>query len=402
MKKTSFYIKSTSLILAIFSIFTLFGCSKSREVPVDSLGKTVVGTVGDHEVYYDEFSFLYNNYAPSIAEEYGEGTSEFEAAMWETISENVVANYAILELCEEAGVEYDEKELEDDIQKFIDNTISASFDGERDAYLEDLEKNYLTDRYVRFTAKVDLLYELLPTAYAKEGLLIEDEAELYEYYYDNFRLVKHIMIVNGEGEDKEFNRKNAEKARELLISGQLNINELIGGSPAFNYNEDLLIPADGYCIAPGTMDKAYEDAVFSLDITFPKNISEVIEATGEDYHTGERHSAFYVINLLPLTSEYIDEHYDELHDDYIGSFINEKLEEKKAELTFIKSAFAENELDFDELEAPKKGTDWLIVGLIIGAVVIIALLAVIFIIVFNKKRKKAGSSPALPKKKNNG
>ncbi|MBO5883614.1 MAG: SurA N-terminal domain-containing protein [Clostridia bacterium] len=403
MKKSSFCIKATSLFLALFALLSLFGCNKSREVPVDSLGKTVVGTVGDHDVYYDEFYFLYNNYAPSLSKEYGEGTPEFEAAMWETISKNIISNYAILELCEDAGVEYDEKKLEDDVQKFIDNTISASFDGDRDAYLENLDENYLTDRYVRFTAKVDLLYELLPSAYAKEGLLIEDEIDLYKYYYDNFRLVKHIMIVNGEGEDKELNRANAEKARELLLSGQMTIDELIGGSPAFNSNEDLLIPADGYCIAPGTMDKTYEDAVFSLEDPFPKNISKVIEATGEDSMTGERHSAFYVIKLLPLTSQYIDKHYEDLHDDYIGSFINEKLEEKKAELTFVKSDFAENELDINDLKAPEKGTDWIIVGLIIGAaVVVIAVLTVVLIFVFkNRKKKKLLRSLLFQKGKNN-
>ena len=386
--------------MVLVAILSLFSCSKSREVPVDSLGKTVVGTVGEHEVYYDEFYFLYNNYAPSLSEKYGEGTPEFEEAMWETISENIVANYAILELCKDAGVEYDENELEDDVQKFIDNTISASFDGDRNAYLKDLENNGLTDRYVRFTAKVDLLYELLPAAYAKDGLLFESEVDLYKYYYDNFRLVKHIMIVNSEGDDKEFNRKNAEKARELLINKEMTIDQLIGGSVAFNFNEDLLIPADGYCIAPGTMDKAYEDAVFALDYSFEKSISPVIEATGEDYHTGERHSAFYVIKLLPLTSEYIDEHFDELHDDYIGSFINEKLEKKKSELTFVKSDFAKNELDMNDLKAPEKGTDWLFVGLIIGAVVIvIAILTVVLVLVFKNKKKKAANVPALPKKK---
>ena len=208
MKKNAFYLKITSLCLALFTLLSLFGCNKSREVPVDDLGNTVVGTVGDYEVYYDEFFFLYNNYAPSLAEEYGEGTPEFEDALWEAISENIIANYAILELCDDANVEYDKKALDEDVQKFIDNTISASFNGDRDAYLSDLEENHLTDRYVRFTAKVDLLYEMLPAAYAKEGLLIENEIDLYKYYYDNFRLVKHIMIVNGDGENKELN-KNA-------------------------------------------------------------------------------------------------------------------------------------------------------------------------------------------------
>ena len=57
--------------------------------------ETVVGTVDGKDVYYDELYFLASNYA----------SDDIDAEeLKNTVYKNIIENYAILALCEKAGV----------------------------------------------------------------------------------------------------------------------------------------------------------------------------------------------------------------------------------------------------------------------------------------------------------
>ena len=377
-KRTLRLLSFCLIIIISISLFT--GC-KSRKLSPDSLSKKEVGTVGSYTVYYDE---LYT--VAGLAR-----TSKMSAdELWETVGVKLLDSYAKLTLCERYGAEYDEKELEDDVQDYIDAIISESFDGDRGAYLDALEEMGSTDRYMRFNAKVELMYSKLPSAMALKGDLSADEDVVTDYIENNFVRVKHFMVANGKGENADQNLAAAKKALDALRSGKTTMNELIGGKYREDgitlINDDLLIPADGYTFGKGTMSATYENAAYALSVG---EFSEVICAKGEDSATGENVDCYYVIERLPLTENIIKDNYGTLYETYKEVVVSEKLTEAKSTLKFVPNEYAKS-LNILELEGISVGVDvTLIVIISVSAVAVIGIATAVVLIIV--KRKKAGN-----------
>ena len=341
-----------------------------------------MGKVGDHSVYYEELSFLANTYKT-------EGMSEDE--LWTLVKENIITNYAILTLCDKVGVTYDQKQLENDVQDYIDRIIENDFGGSRGKYLDGLKSNGITDNYIRFTAKVDLLYSQVSIALAKSGELLTNEEEVCAYIEENLIRTWHFMIANNASDNADENKDIAKNALDELKSGKTTMFKLIGGK----YNEDTMITINGYTFGKGTMEKAYEDAAFALDIG---EYSDVVEAKGE-LGTGEYVDCYYVIQRLDLEAEFIKQNYDEMYESYTSSIIANKLSALKDELEFVPNDYAKS-LNITQLEPVSIGTDvtaivaWSTTITVIAAVVIFAV-----IYIRKKEAKRNRLKKALAEKK---
>lgn len=374
------------ILVALTCIALLCSCgSKSREVPAGKLALTPVGTVGDREVLYEEYYFLASLYLESAREDFEGSEDELREHVEKLVYENIITNHAILTLCEAEGVEYEESEIKDAVQKTVDDMISTDF-GNRDTYLEALEDSYMTDHYVRFVTEVDLIYSLLPLKLAENGKISTDEEFIRDYIKENFVRTWHIMIANDAGDDAEENLATAKEKLEALKNKDTSMYALIGSA----VNEDVFMPTDGYCFARGTMEPEYEDAAFSLGIG---EYSDVVSAKGEN-GMGEMLDCYYVMQRLMIDDDYIDVNYAALAEEYSDSIVYDELEKTKKELEFVPNDFAK-ELDVLSLEAPKAGFDWLPV-IIIGSCVLViggAVVAVV-LIVKNKKKKLAARRSA--------
>jgi hypothetical protein len=188
------------------------------------------------------------------------------------------------------------------------------------------------------------------------------------------------MIANNKGDDTAANLENAQKALADLRANKTTMFKLIGGA----LNEDLLIPYDGYVFARGSMEKAYEDAAFDLEIG---EFSEVVSAKGE-LASGETADCYYVIERIVIDDEYIDKHFDDLYESYVGAVISEKLEQVSDELEFVPNEYGRS-LDLKNLTPIDVGTDVFaiaIIGICIAAVLIATLVVVILIVRFKKKK----------------
>lgn len=381
-QKKSVFVKILVLaLLLVLSLTALTGC-KSRAIPAGKLALTPVGQVDGRDILYEELYFLASGYLPALREKYGDDVSAIRTELSDLISKNITANSAILRLCENEGLVYDEKALSEDAQEYVDAMIATDFDGKRKHYREGIAEIGMTDHYLRFTASVDALYGQLPMIYAQAGLVPQSDEEIRTYVGENFVRTWHVAVLVEEGESYEENLAKAEAALLKLENGS-SMYEMIGST----YNEDFsLITTDGYYFPRGAMDKTYEQAAFALEVG---QKSAVVEATGISNNTGERVTAFYIIERLPLESAYIDSHLSALSDQCADALVAQKLDAVSATLSFVPNDFY-NSLDLTALEAPKNGVDVaLVLWISVGSLLVLAAITVPTVILIRKRKKKA-------------
>ncbi len=393
MKKLS--MKVTAMILVLLCVLSLASC-KSRPIKTSKDALVSVGTVGNYDVTYEEIYFLANNYKDMLDAKYGpdsESSDEiilvsddngeireavlseyYYETLLELISENITSNYAVLTLAEKMGISMNDKDVQDEIQRELDLYIASEFGGERKEYKKYLEEYHMTDNYVRFCIGVDVLYSRLTTEYLSAGDIENDDDKIREKINEEFIRTWHVMIIN----DDKADQKRANDVLEKVRSGEESMYTMIG-----RYSEDFQSTTlDGYYFTKGTMDKAYEDAAYALEVG---EFSDVIVAIGDDYY-GNRVPCYYVIQRLELDQAYIDKHFDTLKTEYINSIAYEKMESVESTLEFTPNDYYDS-LDLLTLEAPRQIDTFTItiVSLcVVGAAIIVG--GIIFWIYYQKKK----------------
>ena len=382
MKRTfTYFARAAALALALLMLLTTLLSCTARPLAQTKLAKTEVGRVGDYTVAYEELYFLANTYYSTLKDDHEGDPEGLKTAVWESVNENITANYAILELCKTMGIVYDEDELKDEVEDYLERYIEEGFEGSRKDYLAQQKEMGLTDHYVRFVTGVDLLYDRLAIKYMEDGVVPNSDEELKTYIKDNFVHTCHIAVFVDNGDDREKELAKAEEALAMIRSGEKTVVELLGS----RYNEDLIPPTtdyDGYYFPRGVNEKWYEDTAFSLDVG---KTSDIVNAMGEN-SLGQYVECFYVIQRLPATEEDIDSNFPALSDMVVDAIISEDREAIKATLSFEPNDFAKG-LDLTDLEYPKNGADVQLI-LIIALCVVACGCTVTAILLFRYIRKR--------------
>lgn len=341
-----------ALLSCVFMLLSFASCSNA---PISSSKEAlrVVGTVGSYEVLYDELYFLVNSYRSGLEKKYGEyekldaeNAKKFEDELREQVYSSVVIHYATLSLCAERGLTLEDEGLEKRVQDYVDSVVDSDFGSSHSAYRESLDDYGLSDRYVRFTAAVDLLYVDLMTKMLEDGLIIDDDESIKQIVKNDFARTWHIMISNDEGESVEENRKKAEEALSKYRDGSMSMYKLIGSV----YNEDLsLTDLDGLYFARGSLDEKYEEAAFSLAVG---EVSDIVETVGTNAQ-GQTVDVFYIIQRLEIEDAYVEKNLASLKEKYRESVMYAMLEKRCDELTFIPNDYASS-LTLSTLTPPAK------------------------------------------------
>jgi hypothetical protein len=366
----------SSLLALVFCALVLSGCTSAKLSP-SKLALTEVGKVGEETVYYEELYFLASSYKT-------EGMTEEQ--LWETINQNITTNHAIMTLCREVGVEYDEKQLEDDIQVYIDNLRDEC--GKNSDYRKFLKEKHLTDHYMRFLAKTELLYAKVTETLQLKGDVIKDKAEFIKYVDQNFVRTQHFMIANNSVDNTTHNAIDIQAAYDALTSGDTSIYKLTSGKyrlPHGSQNEDVMMPGEGYIFTKGNMDIVYEATAFKLNVG---EFSNVIK-TKSQLASGEYADCYYIIERLPLEEDLIEVRYAELYDSYINGLTVKKLEEIKSNLTFEPNDYAKS-LNILELKSVGIGTNVRAIIVICSIVLATAALTTAIVLYVLHVRKKSG------------
>lgn len=377
-------LKAVSLVLVfIFALSSLCACSSSTDE------KKVVGKVGDFEVCYDELYFLASSYRLGLEAKYGEYASlgeadakKFNDELRELVYTNIVTNYAILSLCAKEDLTIDNSDLDDRVDDYMDKTIESEFGGKSE-YKANLKEYGLTDRYVRFTAAVDLLYSDLLAELLEDGKIEDDNDKITDMIKTEFVRTWHIMISNDAGEDVAANRAKAEEALAKLRDGSMTMYKLIGSA----YNEDFSIgDLDGLYFTHGSKTEEYEAAAYALEVG---EFSEVIEAPVTNAN-GENVTGFYIIQRLELEDKYITNNLPVLKEQYHDSVMYSMVEDERKTLEFVPNELGKS-LDLAALEAPVSVAATVKLIVVISVCVLLAGVAamVVVVIVKKKKNKKA-------------
>lgn len=383
--KNKVFIKILALLLIAVMALPLFCACSVRKVPAGKLALTSVGTVDGKEVLYEELYYLTANYLPSLKAKYGDDTEGLKKALRDAVYENIVTNYAILALCEEAGVSVDENTLNENIQAEIDSLVEEECNGSRSDYRDMLTSVSMTDHYMRETLRVELIYSELPAKYTQQGLVPSGEDAILDLVKNNFVRTQHIAVLVEDGESRDENLKKAQDALDAYQNGELTFFKLIGSK----YNEDLSPQTSdsGYYSAKGSMEEEYEKAAFALDIN---GVSGIVESTGVSNITGNTVPCFYIIQRLEIDDEYVKDNLSDMQSKCADALIGKALDEKKAELEFKPNDFGSS-LDLTSLDYPKDAFDFFVLFIVIGCILAVALvaLAIAFVIIRRKKRIEA-------------
>ena len=381
-----------ALLLVALLLLPCFTACKARPLAQSRLAKTEVGTVGKYSVLYEELYFLAYNYCEAVKDRYKNDPAGLENAVWEYVNENIVANYAILELCATEGLIYNEKELKDAVEEYIELLIDSEFEGSRSDYLESQKIVGATDHYVRFVTGVDMLYDRLATKYKESGVVPNTDKELINYIKTNFAHTWHIAILIDGNDTREGELAKANEALAKLSDGS-DMYDLIGSAYNEDVNMDTLTDTFGHYFPRGVMSKEYEDAAFALRVN---EISGIVEGTAMNSR-GEYVDCFYIIQRLPTDQTEINKNLSALSDIAHMAIISEKMEAMKSNLSFTPNEYAKA-LDITDLDTPQNGVDYVMILTISACVIAVASL-VVLIIVIRKSRVKRFHQQLQAKKK---
>lgn len=372
-----------SLLLATLMLSVSLVSCKGRPLAQGKLAKTEVGTVGGYTVLYEELYFLAHNYAKGLKDSYTDDAA-LDAAIWDAVNENITENYAILELCKQEGIIYDEKALRDDVSSAIEIDIEAEYDGSRSDYFESQLSVGLTDHYVRFITGINIIYGQLATEYKKNGTIPSSADVLVPYIQENFAHTWHIAVFINDESEREEKLAKIEEARKQLESGT-SMYKLIGSQYNEDVTSDYLSDAYGYYFPRGIMDEKYEDTAFNLKV----GDHAIVESKAENGN-GETVPCLYLIERLSTTDEAskleIEKNLQTLSSSLSDAIINDKKEAVRNELSFIPNDYAKS-LDISELEPVRNGADYQMI-IFTSLSIVFCALVITAIILINRARTK--------------
>ena len=394
-------IKITAVLLLLTLLIPSFVGCKSQTIKPGKDALEVVGKVGNYDVTYEELYFLANSYKDILDSQYGADAYKSDAIITvndengeersvklseyyveeinQLIAANITSNYAVLTLAEKEGVSVEDKEFKAEVQRQLDLYIESEFDSSRKTYKEYLEGFHMTDNYVRFTLGVDIVYDRLATHYRENGTVPTTDKEIKDIINTHFVRTWHVMIPKDSAGIDGYAK--ATEILEKINSGEMSMYDAIK-----YHSKDLsLTTLDGYYFGRGMMDEGYEEAAYALEVN---EISDVVTAIGKDFATDSKVLCYYIIQRLPLESEYIDEHFSDLKGQYISSVIYEKVEATEKTLEFTPNDYYKS-LNILELEEPSStDTRTVIVIAVLAGTVLLVVGGIFTLKAVRKNRRK--------------
>lgn len=309
---------------AVLLLTALVGCSSAKKIKSTKEEAQVMGSCAGYDVRYEEIRYLVCVCREEMQAEYGEDifsgaeSARYEKELWERVEALLCEHYAILAVCEEAGVKRSDKQTRQEVQEDVEAIIEKL--GGIDAYRQYLAETRMTDALYRlYTSIVSCQYR-----YYDEVAFENMEKEAYDAVLaqEGFVHTMSIFVKNDDGEEIEENRAMAEYVRGEVLGGR-SLESFIGTK----YNQDM--SNCEYYFPRGYMSDEYEAASFALEIG---EVSEVVETA----------EGFYVIQRMEPSEAYFETHLETLIEMYLVGKMNLFFEEYAKTLSFEPGKAFEN------------------------------------------------------------
>ena len=150
----------STVAVLIMAVLGVFDSGKVRPVRSSREDRRVVGTIDGHKVKYEELKYVTYVISEQYRERYGEDVFEneesaakYREAFESDIIEALKEIYATVIACEEVGVKVNNRDARDFTSAQIEDIVEKDFKGDFEAYKSYLERNNLTDAFMRFKTK---------------------------------------------------------------------------------------------------------------------------------------------------------------------------------------------------------------------------------------------------------
>ncbi len=326
-----------AIIVAVVLIVNYLG--GARPIESSEQDAAPVGKYGEHEVRFEELRYVTLLHKQSYAAKYGEhiwddpSTAEkYRADLEADVMEMLKANYVILTLCDDYGIDIDSRGADDYAQKAIEKIVDGDFEGDMDKYKAFLSENNLTDALLRLICKTEYLEAELLEAMVEEREQIKYNESNYPDFInfaktdEGFIRTTHVFWKKGSDADKNATALKAAQSvaaelSEISDEGDRydRINSHIGNTPI--ESGFSIMDLNGIYLTRGQMGDEYETASFSLS---EYETSDVVETP----------DGYYVIMRLPKDEKYIEKNGDTLLSYYQYAVFNLEKQKREDSLRF--------------------------------------------------------------------
>ncbi|MBQ8300683.1 MAG: peptidylprolyl isomerase [Clostridia bacterium] len=271
---------------------------------LSACGGPVVMTIGNQKIAQNEFEFFLNTYRENL--DLGEAKKMSQ--------EYCEKNYLVLAVADAMGIELDDatqKEFEDYKKQMVDY-----YDAQV-GYDEFLKENNVDDEYVSKMMSVSFYAQALQEKMdAKEYT----EEEKQEYFKNNYRRAKHVLIATtdmttGEELSEEKKAEAKAKAEDILKRAQSgeNFDALVS---EFSEDPGSATNPDGYVFTDNEMVIEFQDGTDSI-----KPGEFTLVETSYGYHVIQRLA-------LDETPEYFTAEYEKVKDTIVSAMDAKRFEEQ--------------------------------------------------------------------------
>ncbi len=391
--------RAVALLLVTVLLLSFCSCSAARKARPNSRANKVVATAGELEITYDMLYYVTMTRIAELKRTYGDDVLNDPAqreALKTFVTEHLFTrSEALLLLAKEYGVDIGSGEIADNVQADMETIIAneRTFKGDRKAYIDSLNAEYLTDRHVRTYLAVEryLPQELVRVMLVKGDIDDSDETARTLINGDSFIRTVQVFIDKNDGLfTVEEDLAHATKIQETVAAAPTPaeryqaMRKAIGGL----YNRDTSdTTGDGYYFARGEMESAYETAAFALE---EFGVSPVVETV----------DGYYVIMRLPKDAAYMEKNFQALKEKSYYVALNAKLDEKLSTVRVEMTKFG-NSLDL--LDLPPLDADGgevpFIIAVLLTVLLSVALVVAVAVFLVRAYRKK---HPPKRKKKSGG
>ncbi len=350
-KITAISVIAVSALVCVGMVIALLVMGFGSLRPIKSSGEDarVVGRCGEYDVRYEELRYITLLHKASLNNELGEYSSlsaekkaEYEKELEARVYEDIESIYVVLTVCEEYGIDTDSRDADKYVQGEIEKLVSEELGGKKKDYKAWLERNHLTDAFLRLVYKTDYLENELLDHFVENKIDIEydnsNKAEFVDYILEESDFIRTIHAFYPKKHDAVNTSNSKQRAEQTAAELALieddeererQMRSAIGSAP---FTAGYSTTGNGFYFTRGQMNEEYERESFELS---HYGVSGVVESN----------EGYYVIMRLPMVREHLSlATVPELLRQYQYAVLKE-YEDKTAE----KIAFAGNEL-FAELE----------------------------------------------------